>query len=376
LTKTREWGVSKNIRLMMLLFWALNPIFPFQVVAVLKDNSSTALMMFFFVMYIDLIRDIRSGVKRGIKGHFLSLTGIVATGILAALFRHNNLYVVMISIVILLFLKQNARIRIAAAAAVFVLGANLISGILVGALDAERGSVAEALSIPFQQTARFVRYHPELVTPEERDAIDAVLIFDRLHVQYDPDLSDPVKNFFRGDTRALPAYFRHWFNMGLRRPVTYVSATIANSYYYYLPTKHTAAEWGSVWTHHNFGALDFHNIPHDTFSIADSHGQIQREVAADLYEMLRRTPGISVFFSLASYTWFIIFLMLFLVRKGGLQGIAAFSPALLVIAVCIASPVNGYVRYFLPVITVAPLLLAWVAHEASSATGPHERNPN
>ena len=58
------------------------------------------------------------------------------------------------------------------------------------------GSIRETLSIPFQQTARYSKYHSDELSKEDIAIIDKVLVYDTLAERYDPELADPVKNKF------------------------------------------------------------------------------------------------------------------------------------------------------------------------------------
>ena len=48
-------------------------------------------------------------------------------------------------------------------------------------------------SVPFQQTARYVKEHSEEITTEEAEAIRGILDFDHLAELYNPEISDAVK---------------------------------------------------------------------------------------------------------------------------------------------------------------------------------------
>ena len=50
------------------------------------------------------------------------------------------------------------------------------------------------LSIPFQQTARYLVTYPDDVTPEEMEAISRVIDVEHAKANYDPRLSDAVKD--------------------------------------------------------------------------------------------------------------------------------------------------------------------------------------
>ena len=69
------------------------------------------------------------------------------------------------------------------------------------------------LSIPFQQTARYVKTYNNEVTDKEKKAIDKILNYDTLASRYKVDISDPVKNEFNRyyKKEELNEYFRVWF---------------------------------------------------------------------------------------------------------------------------------------------------------------------
>ena len=68
----------------------------------------------------------------------------------------------------------------------------------------------EALSVCFQQTARYVKYHGDEVTQEEEEAIKKVLNYKDIGNLYDPNLSDPVKKTFKTESTSedLKNYFK------------------------------------------------------------------------------------------------------------------------------------------------------------------------
>lgn len=67
----------------------------------------------------------------------------------------------------------------------------------------------------------------------------------------------------------------------------------------------------------------------------------------------RRIPLLSLLYCCATYTWLLVGVGLYLVRRGQWRRLAAFLPALLSLGVCMLSPVNDYFRYFLPIVAMA-----------------------
>lgn len=63
--------------------------------------------------------------------------------------------------------------------------------------DVQPGGIQEMLSVPFQQTARFVKYYGDELSEEDKEAINHILDYNQLAEKYNPDKSDPVKDTIR-----------------------------------------------------------------------------------------------------------------------------------------------------------------------------------
>lgn len=69
-----------------------------------------------------------------------------------------------------------------------------INHIIFPYLKITPGSTKEMLSVPFQQTARYIKEYSDEVTEKEKEVIDRVLNYDTLSERYDTDRSDKVKD--------------------------------------------------------------------------------------------------------------------------------------------------------------------------------------
>ena len=67
-------------------------------------------------------------------------------------------------------------------------------------IDVGKPAASEGLSVPFQQTARYVCEYEDEVTEYERQVINDTLNFDAMK-NYEPRISDPIK--------ILDAMWRH-----------------------------------------------------------------------------------------------------------------------------------------------------------------------
>ena len=269
-----------------------------------------------------------------------------------------------------------------------VLGVVLVTVVLYGgftkvlmpALDITPGSRREVLSIPFQQTARFVNKHDGanagitdgtgtadgLVTEEERAAIDAVLDYSTLASRYDPDKSDAVKNQFNEDAtpEQLAAYFKVWAAQFLKDPGCYFSAVANNYYGYFYPSSKDVFTYGSASSAKIMG--NDANRAHFNF-----HPESGRLVGTcnqlvNLYRVaVQRIPLSSLALSSSTYVWLLISACVYLLRNRQWRSLALFVSLLGILAVCLIGPCNGstYMRYLYPMIVAlpfaVPVALVW-----------------
>ena len=284
---------------------------------------------------------------------------MILSGILASLVRHNNLYIVIGALIAFIFLACKSTTQsfiFFILTLVLYASVTLISNTLIHKLNAETGSIAEALSIPFQQTARYIKCYPDDVTDSEKDAINNVLEYDILADQYDPVLSDNIKRTYHGDSDSLKSYFKVWAIMFFKHPLTYIEATLNNSYTYYCPNGQNSPQ-GLVITYiENNPAVDkgFFNI-HYVFEDYEL-----RSITTNLISFFEHIPGIGLLMHMGIYTWILLILLAYCIYRNCAILFAAFSIPALTVLTCVASPVNGLLRYSLPVIIMTPILVGWV----------------
>lgn len=275
-----------------------------------------------------------------------------------------------------------SRVWIGAVAVVAVaVAANMaFTRVVMPALDITPGSRREVLSIPFQQTARYVLKHDGAaagitdgigasdgtVTDEQRAAIDAVLGYGTLASRYDPDKSDAVKNGYNEDATSeqLAAYLRVWAQMLVQDPGSYLSAVANNYYGYFYPSSRDVFTYDVVTSAEtmarpsNRAYFDFHPVDSGLVR-ACGH-------AVTLYRVaIQRIPLLSLLLSSSTYVWLLLAACVYLLRERQWRGLALMVPLLGVLAVCLIGPCNGstYMRYLYPAILAlpfaVPVALVW-----------------
>lgn len=349
-----------------LAFAALFPLWPAYAQAEIKDTAFTAFYILFAALMVEILA---ASSREGSRLSLASAAALVVTAVLVSLTRNNGIYVVAPSILaMIVFISRPSRRALIGVLGVVVLTYGLFTSVLLPALEIPKGSIKETLSIPFQQTARFMVEHPEDVTTSQREAIDAILPVDSLAERYNPQISDPVKNLFRKNSTNtdLRNYFVAWTEMLFTHPDTYIQATLNNVYgYFYFGNQIQV-----------LGNLQYYQKGAPVATGFFSYDYLEalrtpREAIKDYSQFTWDLPGIGLLYASGFYTWVVTFLGAVLIRRRRWVSLAILVPALLSIAVCVASPVNGLVRYMLPVMATLPLLLAWALHEVKTSSTGH-----
>lgn len=355
------YNKSKNIKLSILglAFYSITPVWGAYAKHAFKDTIGAALFSLFILSTAILVDDIVGGKiqVRGIIGYSFS-------GFLNACFRNNGIYVVIPVTIIMsvIFIAKSIgwrRIVFLWLGVIMFLGYRYYIYNVVGVAPTPIG---EALSIPFQQTARTVRDHKDELTTSEQQAIRSILDYDSLAQNYDQLISDPVKNYSHFEIEgALKSYFKNWFLMFWKFPLTYYEAFIGQSYGYYAFTPRE--EFGAG--NYNSGMTIFNwtkdeRFPDDLTCDTIPALEGMRQVLAKWAEKWDTIPILNVTNTIPVYTWFISLVGLFLIeRKKGIYSIVIVAEWIMILT-CMASPVNGCFRYYCPVAASTPVLLGLI----------------
>ncbi len=344
------------LRFVSIATFAFAPLFPCYAICITKDTLFTGLVLWFILLLVLAIWDKSLFMRH--KGLFVAFFLVT---LFMALIRNNGVYMLFLTIPFI-FLVRGKQSKIIGGLACCVIVVYMAYGnVVLPALGVEGGSVKEMLSAPFQQTARYVSTYPEEVTEEERSAIEGVLEYESLF-SYDPGLSDGVKDTYDKDATSeeLSRYFSAWLSMGLKHPLTYVEATVANCYSYFYPQ--TTAGW--VWTQLNrYGANDSLDLTPD---YNESGFYMEQNPAWEPYRSALTQWYTTVNNSVFAYVtnmglcaWVILAFAAFFVRKRAWGGVAPLMPIVVLLLVCVLSPQNGNIRYALPMIAATMTLVTY-----------------
>lgn len=353
--------VKSFIVIIILLFYAVTPVWGAYAKQPFKDTFAAALFCWYIMQTMVFVKNLVQNNKPDTTSClFYSLSGL-----LAALFRHNYFYVMLFTSIVIIYSLCKRKIHWKYTVYIFS-GIFIYVGFnyyIVTYGGVQAAMAREAFSLPFQQTARTVKYHGAEMKKEEKESINRVLDFNSIGKVYDPVISDPVKNTAKttATKKDTDAYFKTWFSQFLQYPVTYIEATIAGTYGYYTFTKDGYPSGGLG----NCGMVILNSINKDARAGFDKYFSFNYY---DRFKSLRtnlekfaakwhQTPLVNLTDSIPFFTWLLVIIITYmLVYKEGILVIPAFA-ILLAVLTCVASPVNGSFRYFAGIVAAMPVLL-------------------
>ena len=342
-----ENNVNKKIVFIVLLLYCFIPMFPLYAMSGVKDTYYTCFIIL-YVMKLDKI--IRSKQEKLSYKEMIQLLLIMFA---VCLFRNNGIYVFILSFpLILIYSKKYFQTLL-----VIFIGVLAFYGtytkVLLPSLKITDGSIRETLSIPFQHTARYVKYYNKDLSKNDIKVIDKVLGYETLAKRYNPTISDPVKNEFNKYTtkKELLAYLKVWFKCFFKHPLVYIEATLNNIYGYFSPQ---STNWYIYYKYDTRITEDkLVNYHYNNLSSL-------RLILSSFAQGFPYIPLIGLISNIGFNTWLLLGLTTYSIFKKKKEYLIVLSPLLISLLICVASPVNTYFRYAMPFIFIMPFIFTLI----------------
>lgn len=345
----RQRHISKSATIVLVGFFAIFPAFGILMISTTKDILFSGLIMLMVAFMLD------SEMGK------IEYIGVFASATLMMLFRNNALYAMVLAVgcLVVAGLKKEVKwkfvvLLLAAIGAAFVIMAGLKTS-----LHAESGSPREALSIPIQQMARVKALHGNEIEGELKTNLDE-LISDEWIDKYDEHLADPIKE--RISMKSPGLFVKTWIKLGCLYPGTYMDAwllTTEGAWYLRDTSCNRIYGEGQI---SGFGYLstDIRNMP-EGFEVKPSSyfpelKNLLEEIVSD--NAFEKIPVVRLIFAPALYFWMFIYCIYINVINKNKWGGKVTLFLLLYFGTIMLSPAI-LVRYMLPYMLVAPLLLAY-----------------
>ena len=372
LFESRRRGLPLALVVVAALYFVLFPAWGVLAQDAIKDTLFCAVLAWFMLRLARVAAPREDSPRVGAGDWALR----ARSGALVALTRNNGIYLAAASMLVLsiaLLVRRGrgsgpspwrpAACALVSVAAVYV----ALTGVVYPACGVDMREEKEMLSVPFQQTARIVAAHGEDVSAGEREAIDAVLPYGRLAELYCPDLADPVKESYKlhnskiegsfeyadAHPEALGDYLRVWLGLALRHPACALTATTANTYAYFYPGEVVDVDgsrpvllvgWqidGAIAAAYDVSYL----MPADAVARASTAVQATLEA-----------PGMGYLYSPGVYVWLLVVAVAYLIHARRWGALVVCVPPVMLMLTVLAGPLNGHLRYVMPMIAVLPLL--------------------
>lgn len=334
---------------LLLALYGLVPTFPRAATILMKDTPYSVSVLLFTVLLLEAVLLPEQFAGKRYKKPLAALAAF-----LVCTMRYNG-PVLLIGVLVfsgprLWKTAKTGRGR-AALAAWLVLPLALgygLSAALRAMPGVEQANPNETLSVPLQQTGRFVRDFGDEVTDEERQIIDRVVDYDKLAEVYTPWLADPIKSYIdREDATDADraAYRQVWIAQTLHHPVNALEAFVNLNYGWVYP-----GVTNPCWSYSPVADNDYVTRP----AVLD-----RLESLLDKADFAFLLPVTSWFENLGLAAWGLMALGAWLSarRVKGLGG--ALSMQMLTLLMCLFGPVFfGHGRYGWPLLFSWPVLMA------------------
>jgi len=345
------------IRVFALALYTLLSFFPLSAINFSKDTYASIFTLVYIILLFELLTN---NINFGKRRYYVLLILVM---LLIMMFRNDGIYRVVIPFIVLIFMNIKQWKKLALILIIPILIFQIYSNIILPAFKITKGSIREVLSIPFQQTARVVYdYGEDAFTEEEQEKISKILDFKKLKEIYVTESSDNVKGTFNKDCtkEELLDYLKVWIKNFFKYPFTYIEATLSNTYGYFY-TDITASPI-------SIGYIYISDIDDGIFDIKfEDKLNTERTTIVIWHNALTKLPVISMLYSIGFHSCILLISTGYIIHCKKYKFIPVLLPLLVVLLVALASPVNAYLRYALPIIFNLPITIAIIIYISQSS---------
>lgn len=349
---------NKRVSYVLLIGVGILPIFPSFVTLITKD-------IFFavgFVLFNTLIFEVLYLEKK--SKNSLLITGLFLSSCLSLLFRKNILYVyvlvILIGIIAILIGKRRKQWAIFISILVLsIVSFNLIDSSLAKLYSANTdGLRRESFSVPFQQTARYAKYHGDEVTEEEKETIDKVLKYEGIETRYQPHLSNNVKYYHNEEATSaeMKEYFKVWFQQFMKHPITYFEATLEQN-----NSLFTMSKKNIYFNHLSAGyreKVPERNAIYEEYQLKATPLSLSlQNIKLKYYQLVDRLPIIGLLDNPSFYVILLLMIMMIGFKYKFAINLLTMNTFIMLLSLLAGPIVDGYTRYTALFIFIAPLLI-------------------
>ncbi len=212
-------GLSRKFCHLLLAFFALFPLFPVMFCSLAKDTISVLFFIPFSMMYVRAFAT---------KGESLenarSIVLLFALTVLSCLTKKAMVYILVPSLVALLFARMSNRAKVAGMTVGLFAGVLMmvvIPKIVLPALHIKPGGKQESIPFAIQEVAHDVKYNGDTLSEKDKKTVSNFLTikYGNISKAYDWQIADPVKGTSLRDSSLMGEFLRLWLRQWVKHPM-------------------------------------------------------------------------------------------------------------------------------------------------------------
>lgn len=353
--------MKTSVCTVVIAFYALIPYHGIYAVTMWKDVPFAGAMTLFTAALLRFLlrgrKDPEEGKRLKLSEYATLVLPYLFSGFLICLLRTNGWYAFLVSLPFILYCCRR-QLRIMLPMHLILLALVLfVKYPCMNIYEVKQADFVESLSIPVQQLAR-VLADGEALTPKQEEALSHFMDIEDAALVYQPDVSDNIKNLIRQTGNEYlethkGAFLRLWLSVGLKHPKAYFNAYVDQTNGFWYPD-----------ISYEVGLAD--GIYPNEFGLTWQpilHGRSVVKIRELLFKLPQLLPLYGFLWSMGAMFWTVLLALLISVRNKRYAGAVIAVPAvMLVLTLCLATPVATEFRYAyalffgLPLYVLAPFI--------------------
>ena len=342
-------NINPIIKMITFLCFAFVPFVPQFSIAVWKDVPFAMFMAWLLIGIIEMItKEEKFFAKKRNLGLFMLITLCVL------FFRNNGVYIIILTLPFAIVWKRKYWKQILIILGIPIIFYYIITGPVFTKFNIAKSSSKEMLSIPMQQMARIVKYKGDELSEEDKNIIGQYINIDTAAENYDPTISDPIKNEFNDGTfnQDKLNLIKLYVKLVIKYPGETLEALVGNTYGYYYPEVVTYSIATGVYKS-PFEAEQFMNLHEDQIV----NIPILDNMIDSIYD--KQIPIVSLIANIGFVFWIVLGIVFYNIYQKRYNYLLMFIPVGVLYLTCLASPVSGELRYIYAMFVSLPLFIGF-----------------
>lgn len=350
--------VITPVQIITICFYALIPYNGAYAVTMWKDIPFAGCMTLFaaaltrFLLRGSFASSTDSIPKLKASEYFTLILPYVLSGTILCLLRTNGWYAFAVSVPLILITYRKWHKVMLPVHLVMILLVLFVKYPVMYVYEIPQADFVESLSIPVQQVARVIARQKTL-SESETAFLSQIMDLEQVPIVYQPDVSDNIKNLIRQTGSGYleshkKEFMKIWFSLGIRHPIVYLDAYVAQTHGYWYPD-----------ADYDVGLAD--GIYPNEFGLSWQpviKGSVIIKIKEILFKLPDLIPLYGLIWSMGFIFWLILLLAALSLRMGRPANALVCLPfILLILTLCIATPVAAEFRYAYAAFYALPLLV-------------------